>query len=425
MSTVMVRERAWIFQLNTQERSTLQATFGGWALDGMDAMVFSFVIPSLITAWNMSKSEAGLLGTAALLVSSVGGWLAGLLSDRFGRSYILRITILWFATATFFCGFTNSFWQMLVARCLQGLGFGGEWAVGAVLIGEVIRAEYRGRAVATVQGGWAVGWGMAAIFYTVLFLFLPASLAWRAMFWIGILPAGLVFYIRKHVPEPEIFNNTRHAVSTTGQSRFLEIFSPALLRVTALTSLMAIGAQGGYYAITTWLPTYLRETRGLSVANTGGYLLVIITGSFAGYIMSGHLADLLGRKKTLILFAACSFVAVVVYMYVPAGKGIMLLLGFPLGFCASGSFGPIGSFFTELFPNHVRGSGQGFSYNLGRGVGALFPTLVGFLSTTMSLGHAIAIFAMAAYLIFILATLLLPETRGLNLHEPKAQGKSM
>jgi MFS family permease len=173
--------------------------------------------------------------------------------------------------------------------------------------------------------------------------------------------------------------------------------------------------QGGYYAITTWLPTYLKTTRGLSVLNTGGYLSVIITGSFVGYIVSGYLADVLGRKKTLVLFAICSLLAVIVYMYVPVSNEVMLLLGFPLGFCASGSFSPIGSFFTELFPNRVRGSGQGFSYNLGRGVGALFPTLVGFLSSTMSLGHAIAIFAMAAYLVFIFATLLLPETRGTEL----------
>lgn len=389
------------------------ATFGGWALDGMDVMVYSFVIPSLIAAWHISKGQAGLLGTAALLISAIGGWLAGLLADRFGRARILQITIMWFAIATFLSGFTNSFWQLLITRGLQGLGFGGEWAVGSVLMGEAIRAQHRGKAVGTVQGGWAIGWGLAAIFYTILFSVLPPTLAWRSMFWIGILPAELVFYIRRNVPEPEVFSKTRQAAA--GTTHFLEIFSPALLGVTALTSLMSIGVQGGYYAITTWLPTYLKTTRGLSVLNTGAYLLVIITGSFVGYIVSGHLADYLGRKRTLTLFAICSFLTVVAYTYMPVSNRGMLLLGFPLGFFASGSFSPIGSFFTELFPSRARGSGQGFSYNLGRGIGALFPTLVGFLSATMSLGHAIAIFAMAAYLLFIFATLLLPETRGKEL----------
>jgi MFS family permease len=406
---------AWIFQLTAQERGTLLGTFGGWALDGMDVMVYSFVIPSLIAAWHISTGQAGLLGTAALLISAVGGWLADLLADRFGRARVLQITIMWFAIATFLSGFTHSFWQLLVTRGLQGLGFGGEWAVGSVLMGEAIRAQHRGKAVGTVQGGWAVGWGVAAIFYILLFMVLPATIAWRAMFWIGILPAGLVFYIRRRVPEPEVFRKTRQMIAVDGESHFLEIFSPALAGITALTSLMAIGVQGGYYAITTWLPTYLKTARGLSVLDTGGYLLVIVTGSFAGYLVSGHLADRLGRKQTLILFAACSFVTVIAYTYLPLSNSVMLALGFPSGFFSSGSFSPIGSFFTELFPSHVRGSGQGFSYNLGRAIGALFPTLVGFLSARMSLGHAIAIFAMTAYLVFIFATALLPETRGKEL----------
>jgi MFS family permease len=108
-------------------------------------------------------------------------------------------------------------------------------------------------------------------------------------------------------------------------------------------------------------------------------------------------------------------VTVTAYAYLPIGNQVMLVLGFPLGFFASGSFSPIGAFLTELFPSRVRGSGQGFSYNIGRAIGALFPSLVGYLSASMTLGHAIAIFAGSAYLIFIFATLLLPETRGKEL----------
>ena len=150
--------------------------------------------------------------------------------------------------------------------------------------------------------------------------------------------------------------------------------------------------------------------------NTGWYLLVIIVGSFIGYMISAYLADRLGRKKTLILYAVCSFLTVVAYTYLPISNSVMLVLGFPLGFFASGVFSPIGAFFTELFPSRLRGSGQGFSYNFGRGIGALFPTLVGFLSASVSLGHAIATFAASAYLVMILGTALLPETRGKELH---------
>ena len=415
-SVTRAATRPWVFDLSGDERATLVATFGGWALDGMDVMVYSFVIPTLIAAWHMSKGQAGLLSTVALLISAVGGWLAGLLADRFGRTRILQLTIVWFAVFTFLSGFTISFWQLFVIRGLQGLGFGGEWAVGSVLMGEAICAQYRGKAVGTVQSGWAIGWGVTAISYTVLFSVLPAATAWRAMFWIGILPALLVFYIRRYVPEPEVFRRTRALERSLGErSNFLDIFTPALLRTTLLTALLAVGAQGGYYAITTWLPTFLKTTRGLSVLNTGAYLSVVILGSFVGYLVSAWLADRRGRKQTLVLYAICSFLAVVAYTYLPISNSLMLVLGFPLGFFASGVFSPIGPFFTELFPSRVRGSGQGFSYNVGRGMGALFPTLVGYLSARMGLGHAISTFAVIAYLTMVLATLLLPETRGREL----------
>jgi MFS family permease len=298
---------------------------------------------------------------------------------------------------------------------LQGLGFGGEWAVGSVLMGEIIRPQHRGRAVGTVQGGWAIGWGLAAICYGIFFTVLPETIAWRAMFWIGILPALLVFYIRRRVPEPELFSATRKKVEESRSTAvFLQIFSPAVLRITALTALLAVGAQGGYYAITTWLPTFLKTQRKLSVLNTSGYLIVIIVGSFIGYMASAHLADHLGRKKTLIIFAVCSFVTVVTYAYLPISNSVMLVLGFPLGFFASGVFSPIGAFFTELFPSRLRGSGQGFSYNFGRGIGALTPFLVGYLKR-VPIGEAIAIFAGGAYILMIIGTALLPETRGKEL----------
>jgi MFS family permease len=406
----------WLAELTPGERDTLIATFGGWALDGMDLMAYSFVVPTLMTTWHITGGEAGLLGTAALLISAAGGWLAGLLADRYGRVRILQLTIAWFALFTFLSGLTNSWWQLLFTRGLQGLGFGGEWAVGSVLMGETIRAEHRGKAVGTVQAGWAIGWGLAALCYALVFSLLPQAIAWRAMLLIGILPALLVFYIRRNVPEPEVYSKTRQSIMAGQTVNFLEIFRANLLHITALTSLVAIGAQGGYYAITTWLPTFLKTQRHLSVLNTGGYLAVVIAGSLAGYLISAHLADWLGRKPTLILFAVGSFATVVGYAYSPISNHAMLALGFPLGFFASGVFSPIGAFFTELFPNRLRGSGQGFSYSFGRALGAIFPTLVGYLSATMSLGHAIAVFAVAAYALMILAVVLLPETRGRDLH---------
>jgi len=401
----------WIGQLSSVERSAFVATFSGWMLDGMDVMVYSLVLPTLLVTWNISKGQAGLLSTATLLISSLGGWIAGILADRFGRVHILKLTIFWFAFFTFLSGFSQNFEQLLLFRGLQGLGFGGEWAVGAALMGETIRARYRGRAVGTVQAGWSIGWGFSVILYTILFSRLSHDVAWRVMFWIGILPALLIVYIQSKVHEPEVYTASKGKSS----GNFLEIFSPALLRTTLLASLLALGAQGGYHAVTTWLPLYLSASRGLTTLNTGTYLAVVISGAFCGYLTAAHLTDAIGRKRTLILFAACSFLAIILYTAFPISNHLMLVLGFPLGFFPSGSFSPMGAYFSELFPTPVRASGSGFAYNFGRGVGALFPTLVGFVSGHTTLGMAIAIFGSGAYLIMIAGALLLPETRGRQL----------
>jgi MFS family permease len=288
------------------------------------------------------------------------------------------------------------------------LGFGGEWAVGSVLVGETIRTHNRGRAVGFVQSGWAIGWGVAAVSFVILFSVFPQQLAWRAMFWLGILPAVLILYIRRHVSEPEIFSRSNQ----TGWSR---IFSRDLLRTTALASLLSLGAQGGYYAIMTWLPLYLQNSRKLSLLDTGNHLALIIAGAFAGYLASAELTDRLGRRAALVLFALGSLVTVWSYTLLPMSNSSTRALGFLLGFFPSGSFSPMGSFFTELFPTSSRASGQGFSYNLGRGLGAFFPALVGYLSARLSLGTSIGMFASLAYLLMIVAAISLPETRGKNL----------
>jgi MFS family permease len=384
-------------------------------MDAMDFMVFSFVIPTLLVMWGISKGQAGELGTVTLVVSAFGGWIAGTLADRFGRVRILQVTILWFAVFTFLNGFAQNFEMLFATRALQGLGFGGEWAVGSVLIGEMIAAEHRGKAVGIMQSAWAIGWGIAAILATLFLTLLPEAIAWRALFWVGLAPALLVFYVRRYVPEPQIFNETRRRAAMGGKRNFLEIFAPELLYTTAFASLLATGAQGGYYAVTIWLPTFLRNVRHLTVLGSGWYLAVIIIGSFVGYLVSAWITDRFGRRASFALFAICSAVTVLAYMTLPIDDAVMLVLGFPLGFFASGIFSGMGSFMTELFPSRVRGSAQGFCYNFGRGIGALFPALVGYLSERFGLGLAIAVFALVAYGLVLVAIAMLPETRGKQL----------
>jgi MFS family permease len=403
---------SWYTELAANERRTFWACFAGWALDAFDVQIYSFVVPTLIALWSITKPQAGLLATSALLVSAFGGWIAGMLADRIGRVRLLQITIGWFAVFTFLSGFTQNFEQLLVVRGFQGFGFGGEWAAGSVLIGEAIRSQHRGKAVGSVQSAWAWGWGVAALLATAAFQFLPQDYAWRIMFFLGLLPALAIFFVRRVVREPEVFVQSH---SAAGRRGLFDIFAPDLLRTTLLGALLAIGAQGGYYSITTWLPTFLKTERHLTVLGTGGYLAVIIIGSFFGYVTSAYLSDILGRRRNFLVFAIGSAAIAAGYTQFALSDEVMLVLGFPLGFFASGIFSGMGPFYTELFPTSVRGTGQGFCYNFGRGVAAFFPTLVASLPQGVSLGQAIGIAAGAAYAIVIVAALLLPETKGREL----------
>jgi MFS family permease len=407
---------AFYRDMNLQERRTFWACASGWALDGMDFMIYPLVIGTIITLWKVDAGTAGLAGTVTLLSSAVGGWLGGYLADRIGRVKTLQLTILWFSFFSLVCAVVQNFDQLLIARALLGLGFGGEWAAGAVLMGEVIRPQYRGRAVGSVQSGWAVGWGLAVLAQAILFSVFPAETAWRWMFVIGALPALLVFYLRRYVTEPEIAAASRVKHAEEGHPPLWEIFSGPILKTTILASLMATGMQGGYYAVTFWVPRFLTTERKLSIVNSTGYLAALIIGSFIGYLVGAWLADRIGRRNLFLTFSLGAIAVVLLYTQVPLSNEWLWVLGFPLGFFASGYFSGMGAFLTELYPTRLRGSGQGFCYNFGRGIGALFPFLVGALSTTTTLANAIAIFAVAAYGVFFLTAFALPETRGKVLH---------
>jgi MFS family permease len=285
--------------------------------------------------------------------------------------------------------------------------------VGAILVAEYASAKHRGRTLGGVQSAWAAGWALAVIVYTLVFHFLPPDTAWRVMFWTGALPALLVIWVRRNVEDAPHASAVRE--SSTERGSFTAIFRPGLLRTTAFATLLSTGVQGGYYTLATWVPTYLKNDRGLTVVGTGGYLAFLISGAFIGYLTGGYLTDRLGRKRNIVIFAVLSAVCILAYTNIPSGaNGLVLVLGFPLGFCMSAIFSGFGSFLAELYPTAVRGTGQGFTYNTGRAVGAFFPTLVGFLADGWGVGGAL-VFGAVGYGIAVLALLGLPETRGREL----------
>jgi MFS family permease len=414
----------WLLRTSTNERRAILAAYAGYGLDGFDVMVYTFIIPTLMALWGMNKAQAGYIASATLLTSAIGGWGAGILADRHGRVRILQLTVLWFATFTFLSGFTHSYGQLLFTRAMQGFGFGGEWAVGSVLVSETIEARHRGKAAGVVQSSWSMGWAAAAFAFWGVSVSLPPELGWRVLFWLGILPAALIVYIRRNVQDPAIYLELRarqkrgHDGGQSSKGReglagagFLDIFRPPLLRNTLLATLLSSGMMGAYYSVTTWLSTFLETERHLSVTGRTGYLLTLITGSLAGYLASAWLSDAVGRRRSFILFACCGASLILLYTRMPVSGG-MLLLGFPLGFFVLGIFSGMGACFSELFPGAVRGSGQGFCYSAGRAIGAACPALIGAWSAHVSLGRSIAAMTVAAYALVVVAAWAMPETRG-------------
>lgn len=399
----------WYRNLDGNTRRGLWSSFAGFSLDAMDVQLYAFVMPALLALWGLTHAQAGILAGTTLAASAVGGWAAGVLADRFGRVRILCVTTLWLAASTGLCGLAQNFDQLLIARALQGLGFGGEWAAGAVFIAEIAAPQVRGRMLGTVQSAWAFGWGLAAAISAIALSLFPPDLGWRLTFGVGLAPAILIFLIRRRLSEPRTF------LTKQAPPRWYAIFSGPQIGGALRGSLLASGMHGGYWAIATWWPAMLHAERRLSTPAASGYFAVIIAGSLFGYWAAAWLSDTLGRRATLAGFALGAMATVLACTRLPVSDLGLLLLGLPLGFFALGMFSGIGPVLSELFPTATRGSGLGFCYNLGRGLAATAPVLIGISVENSGVAHAVGSYASCAYALVLVATALLPETRGRDL----------
>ncbi|MER7012270.1 MFS transporter [Saccharopolyspora sp. NPDC000359] len=396
-------------------RRVTWATWSGWGLDGFTNQMFPLALSGIIAALGLTTTQGGLATSSALIASAAGGVVGGRLADRFGRVQVLVLVISAYALFTGLTATAQDFEQLLLWRTLEGFFFGAEWPVGAALMAEYAAPERRGRALAWIQSAWAVGWGVANLSYVLSHAWLPETVAWRVMFAVGILPAVVALLIRRglrDIPTKRVPRGPRQ------KGAFAELFAPGLRKHTVLGTLFGATGLASTYALQTWIPLYLKEERGLSVSSTALYIWFMIVGNWLGYVLGGHVHDRIGRRWAFTLFYLGTAVFGVLFMAVPvAALWYDLLLAAVVGFFISAQASGKGALFTELFPARVRGTGAGITYNVGRGVAAFSPALIGWASDAVGLGSAIIAILLVCTALTVLLIWLLPETRGRVLDE--------
>jgi MFS family permease len=402
----------WPRDVTRAERSSLIAGGAGWMLDAMDVMLYSLVLAYLIREFGMNTKTAGLLNSLTLIASAIGGLLFGVIADRIGRTRALMLSILVYSVSSAACGFSHSIPQLAIFRFLLGLGMGGEWTTGAALIAETWRAEHRGKALGLMQSAYAVGEAIAAL---VVLLVLP-HFGWRAVFFVGVLPALLVLWIRRRVPEPALWKD--RASSASRRVPLSRLLSEDVLRNGILATAMNACAMFGYWGLFTWIPAYLslpasQGGRGLSLVKTTSFFLVLCCGKWLGYALFGFFADAFGRRKPY--FAYLLIAAALVPLYGMARSSFWLLvLGPFVAFFGTGFFSGFAAIASEIFPGEIRAAAMGLSYNVGRGLSAAAPLAVGALALSYGIGPAFFLQA-SAFLAAAVLALALPETRGRQL----------
>jgi MFS family permease len=391
------------------ERRALWASGLGWMLDGMDITLYAVVLPALMREFSMSTSAGGFLTSITLIAAALGGILFGILADRMGRRTILMVTIALYSIFTAACGLSRGVWDLGIFRALLGFGMGGQWAAGAALVAETWRAEDRGKALGFMQSGYAIGYALAAM---TAALILPRW-GWRAVFFVGILPALLTFWIRNRVKESPLWTPDKDPATAKPPGlnwSFIKTYRKMIL----ITLLMNSAALFAWWGLFSWIPAYLALPvaaggRGLSVAASSGWIVIMQVGMWLGYVTFGYVSDAVGRRVTYVAYLLAATVLVPLYAQAHDPR-MLLVLGPLLAFFGTGHFSGFGIITAELFPTSFRASAMGLTYNFGRGLSAAAPWAIGAVARQHGLGAAFWMSG-GAFLIASMLGMALPETR--------------
>jgi MFS family permease len=392
------------------KRALIAASFG-WMLDSFDVMLYALVLASLILDFGLSKQTAGVLGSITLLAAAAGGLIFGVIADRYGRVRALIGSVVIYAVFTAACGFAQNVVQLAVFRILLGLGMGGEWASGAALVSETWPDKHRGKALGIMQSSWAIGYALAAL---VAGLILPWK-GWRAVFFVGIVPAFFTLLVRRRVEEPEVWKRSAALPSKDSMNGFRRIFQSDLRPITVAITLMNACTLFAWWGFNLWIPAYLSLPHdqggiGLSAHTMSATVIAMQAGMWLGYISFGFLSDLFGRKRCYILYLVLAALLMFLYARIQA-SWLLMALGPLVAFFGTGYFTGFATVTAEIYETRVRATAQGFTYNLGRIASAVAPFAVGRMAQQHGFGAAFAI-AGTAFVIAALCWVWIPETKG-------------
>jgi MFS family permease len=390
-------------------------------------MLYSLVLALLMRDLGMSKTVAGTLGTLTLLASGIGGVLFGFLADRIGRKQALMASILTYSVCSFASGLATSIAMLAVARFVLGLGMGGEWNTGATLVAESWPTEFRAKAISIVQSSWALGFAAAALVAGPV----ARYYGWRAVFFVGILPAVVTLWIQRSVPESDMWRDRQGAIADNelrGASRdvtskvstkFSVIFRAPYARHTFALLLFNFFGMFAWWGLFTWLPPYLslpveQGGRGFGVMGMTALMVILnLCGMFPGYASFGWVADHLGRRKAFLLYTLVASLLIPLYA-AARSPGWLLVIGTLVAFFGTGIFSGSGIMGSEIFPTSVRARALGFTYNGARTLSSVAPLVIGRVGQAKGLSWAFYLCA-AGYLLAALMTTQLPETKGKKL----------
>ena len=383
----------------------LALTWAGWLFDFYDLILYTFLLTPISAELGLGRAMHGVLLGASLGATAVGGIVFGYLADRHGRKAVLQWSILTYSAGSALCGLAPDVVILLVARVVTGIGVGGEWAIGHALVAETVPPHVRGRFGALLQTGAPFGVGLAAIVGS----FVAPVIGWRATFLLSAAPALLVTAIRRGLPESDVWlagRAERPPVAT--------LFGPGLRGIVAIAFGLALLNMSSYWFTYTWLPTYLTEERGLTIASSGLKILVVVLGEVLGYASFGLVSDHFGRKPAFSAYATLMAIGLVsitlLWPLIVAWPPVLLFCLWLVGF-GTGTWSSFGPMFGELFPTELRTTAVGSVYNAARGVQFLTPLVVAVIARRWGLGGGIALaagFALGA----AAWVWLLPETRG-------------